>query len=364
LACGNGGNEGPPLPDPGLAPPADAGDASVTLVPEGDCDDECAYPVACAEGAFCPVNVDVAPNETLTAVCARSAGDVWMAGNAGALLHYDGSVYRREATPRKETFSAMLARPEGMWVFSSLLSSYLVTGERSAEGALVLAPHGESTEGHTSGLVVNAWSSDESSWLWLAVRTYVSSHSPDATFVRVRRQGSVLERESVGGDTFKGLEMRGVDARSKDEVWVVGERGSAYRIDNAESSSPSVVAINTQTNDTLNAVSVASDGTVWAVGNVGTIRRYTGGTVWERMEPPSHATLNDVKAVSPSEVWAVGDRATVLHYDGDRWRRIPVAGLGGTRPSLRGVVALDHHRVLAVGERVVVELRTAEGGAP
>jgi photosystem II stability/assembly factor-like uncharacterized protein len=205
------------------------------------------------------------------------------------------------------------------------------------------------------------WAAPESTWIWIGLSNTSIYRVP--TLSRVRREGADLVRG--GAAPVPGpatLATNGLDGLSKDEVWAVGERGIAYRIDDADGPTPHVTAFNTQTDNSLNAVTIAASKEVWAVGNVGTVRRYRGaGTTWERIDVPAIQTLRAVRAVSPVDVWAVGDEATVLHFDGAQWARVPIGGLAGARPALRAILPFGNDRALVVGDRIILELRAKEG---
>ena len=63
----------------------------------------------------------------------------------------------------------------------------------------------------------------------------------------------------------------------------------------------------------------------WAVGPVGAILHWDGGTL-EVVPVPTVAPLRAVWGSAPDDVWAVGD--AVLHYDGQSWAAAPGAPAG------------------------------------
>jgi hypothetical protein len=120
----------------------------------------------------------------------------------------------------------------------------------------------------------------------------------------------------------------------------------------------------------LNGVSVAPDGTAWAVGhwydqNLASYRTLTlrtaGGTLNTVASPNVGNGYNDllgVAAFSSSEAWAVGytrtsqydpPRTLILHFTGDRWRTVSSPNPGPYDNTLYSVVALAPDDVWAGG---------------
>lgn len=73
---------------------------------------------------------------------------------------------------------------------------------------------------------------------------------------------------------------------------------------------------------TLNAVWVASQSNVWAVGVLGTILHWDGAQL---TATPSGTieTLNGIWGSSANDIWAVGEHGTRLHWDGAKWNPVP-----------------------------------------
>ena len=96
------------------------------------------------------------------------------------------------------------------------------------------------------------------------------------------------------------------------------------------------------------AMSSATDG--WAVGEYGTILRYTGGA-WRPFPAPTHADLYGVASLSASEAWAVGldiaaGHGILLHFADGRWEQVR----GLSVPALRSVTLVSPVEGWAVGD--------------
>lgn len=79
----------------------------------------------------------------------------------------------------------------------------------------------------------------------------------------------------------------------------------------------------------------------WAVGEQGTILRWTGSS-WEKSSNiPTSSDLYSIKGSSDEDAWAVGSDASAIHFDGHSWRKPsdPATGFSAeSRPNFVGVV--------------------------
>lgn len=119
----------------------------------------------------------------------------------------------------------------------------------------------------------------------------------------------------------------------------------------------------------LEAVTVADDGTVWAVGGhvVGPVSspyvQRWDGTSWTEQKldlpegPIGLSSLYDVKSFAPDDVWAVGswmgEHTLVEHWDGTRWSAVTMPKLGGSENILTGIDGMSSDDVWIVGQRRV-----------
>jgi hypothetical protein len=139
--------------------------------------------------------------------------------------------------------------------------------------------------------------------------------------------------------------------------------------------SPNAEEVNVSTR--LLAVSVLTNGEVWAVGDM--YEAGEGGTQraiamrwqpelgeWEVTDLPplgSQSSLTDVAAGgAPDDVWAVGfdgNSSVILHWDGAGWASVPVPDPGAPFHHLTGIAAVASDDVWAVGDSA-----TGHSGAP
>lgn len=128
--------------------------------------------------------------------------------------------------------------------------------------------------------------------------------------------------------------------KAPNDVYVVGERGTAAHFDGAAWALADV-----PTQQSLNGVWGSCSGETFAVGDFGTIL-HRQGTTWRREATPTQEHLFAVAGVDAENVYAVGNGGTILHYDGAAWS----AEESGTTSTLEDV-AVGESIVWAVGAR-------------
>lgn len=91
-------------------------------------------------------------------------------------------------------------------------------------------------------------------------------------------------------------------------------------------------------------------GTVWAVGNGGTVVSKLGAGEWTRDRgSPTFNNLNAVSALSANDAWAVGANNTALHWNGSTWQTVPAV----LDSDYQDVQMLASNDVYAVGRNAV-----------
>src|SRR5207237_4801791 len=136
----------------------------------------------------------------------------------------------------------------------------------------------------------------------------------------------------------------------------------------------------------LNAVTVSSTGTVWAVGtkrptsdfaqHTLTMKRTASG--WTVVASPSpgganNTVLEGIARGANGTLWAVGEydfssRTLAIHYDGTKWTLVPTPSPGTASDYLYGVRVAPNGAAWAVGgytgsmcERTLTEENTGSG---
>ncbi len=203
-------------------------------------------------------------SQTLDAIWGTAGDDIWVAGRAGTLLHFDGTAWVRVESP----VTAALA---GIW--GDAPNRYFAAGA----GGTLLAYDGE------------AWS-------------------------------------AATGGTRENL--RAVHLRARGDGWAVGGNGAILRyrglgwapyvVPVGEEEDP----FSTE----LHAVWSFSADDAWAVGAGGVVLRFDG-TTWTEQEMDWTTTLRGLYALAPNDMWAVGNEGHILHWNGELWQKIDTGSI-------------------------------------
>ncbi|AKU95330.1 hypothetical protein AKJ09_01994 [Labilithrix luteola] len=337
-------------------PPADAGDmadarsvdqdaTTPNFEPDAGDDGGEWFTTDCLPTTMCKAGVSLDAFSALNGVTVTET-DVWAVGSLGLIVHHDGAAWSTEKLASPDTMMQIIQRPDGgLWAIGGPLYNGPNADDAGASGfARVRMP--------VVGLITALWAKDSKTAWAAGDRIYK---------IEVADDGSALASPYYFSGDTNGL--RAIHGTPDGVLWAVGRIGSAHRIWTPDVANPQSDMLNTQTYATLNAVWPIASNDVWAVGDQGTIRHYTGqGRVWDIVESPVTTSLRAIWAGSANDVWAVGDGGVVVHYDGTNWRRIAVSGLGTQRPDLRAIWGSSSGRVFAVGANVILGLGTSVAG--
>jgi photosystem II stability/assembly factor-like uncharacterized protein len=155
--------------------------------------------------------------------------------------------------------------------------------------------------------------------------------------------------------------LNGMHAESASAVWAVGENGTIVKY------SGSTWSVQTSTvSEELNAIHCADSSNCWAVGeddgSSGTIVvTDDGGSTWAEQTSGTVEDLNKVFAVSSDAVWAVGDGGVILATldGGTNWG----GQTSGTSEDLYGVWFADENNGWVSGTNGVLLITTNGGTA-
>lgn len=147
-----------------------------------------------------------------------------------------------------------------------------------------------------------------------------------------------------------------------DEVWAVGDNGAIVHavggtLTHLASPVPAV----------LRGMWRASDGTLWVVGDSGTVLRSTDGLAFTAV---AGGTGNDLFAIwgrADDDLFAVGRRGTIIHWNGAEWADITPGDSQGTLRAVGGVAGDvwamgSHERVVGPFLGIPENLVPAPGG--
>jgi hypothetical protein len=163
-------------------------------------------------------------------------------------------------------------------------------------------------------------------------------------------QGVALHRGTQGWQVLEGhpsTGMYGVWGPNPTEIWAVGEKGQLHRYN--ENGWQSETIANTAV--TLRAIS-GVQGSVWVVGDLGTVLHWTPDSGWIQMDVPTTESLYALSTHENGQVFAAGDRATLLHFDGFGWTLTVAPKYGGDFRAL-WTQSVDSVMTIAAGTQMV-----------
>ncbi|MBX3252334.1 MAG: hypothetical protein KF901_34490, partial [Myxococcales bacterium] len=165
--------------------------------------------------------------------------------------------------------------------------------------------------------------------------------------------------------------VRGIWGSSATDVWMVvdnsatnpWEQGMTLHGTGPSAAELSFTPVDSRSAVGLNAVWGSSANDVWAVGELGTIRRIVAGDArWRLVTSPTTARLRSVWGSGPKDVWAVGQAGTILHYDGTSWTSSVAALPVGPKPELYGVWGSGADDVWIVGDGIILHSTGKKAG--
>ena len=269
----------------------------------------------------------------------NKSNDVWLCGENGKLLHFDGKAWAVETSTTGDNLTAVWGSSGGkVWAVGE--SGAIV--QRQSNGSWQTVTSG------TSNTLRRIWGSDPKD-IWAVGHSGTLLHYDGAGWTGLS-----------GAVTTEGLNDVWVDAAGK--VWFVGAKGTIIRLDKT-----TYTAFSSGTTADLHGVWGCGPADIWAVGSGGAALHYTGGTTWTKVDPKTGKTLYALWGTGASDVWAVGgwsepcgtaicSYGRVAHFDGVSWSS---QTLGSS--VLRGVWSSGPADVWAVGHGGAVQHYTGSG---
>jgi enterochelin esterase-like enzyme len=226
-------------------------------------------------------------------VWGSSDRDIFIVGELGTILHYDGSAW-------------------ALMESGTLNQLYTVWGN---SGSDVFAVGDNGTILHYDG---NAWSPMKSGLPLTALVGVWGSSGRDV--FAVGEEGTILHYDGsawlpMSSGTSNTLIT--VWGSSGSDVFAVGRPGTILYYNGSAWS-----VMNSDTNNDLYGVWGSSGNDVFVAGFGGTILHYDG-SVWTAMNSGTHDEFISVWGSSSSNIFVVGRTHKILHYDGRTWSRMP-----------------------------------------
>jgi Protein kinase domain len=135
-------------------------------------------------------------------------------------------------------------------------------------------------------------------------------------------------------------DLYSVHGTAADDVWVVGAWGTLLHWDGQRWAPTGL-----EDKSGLFDVRAIARDDVWVIGDK--VVKHFDGKSWSPVAVPVAKWLNQLAARGPNDVWIVGDGGTVLHWDGQSWAQIPTGG----NEFLTSITIVDEHELWVAGFR-------------
>jgi hypothetical protein len=144
--------------------------------------------------------------------------------------------------------------------------------------------------------------------------------------------------------TMTGGCVHGMTFVDANDGWVTPAHGQPYMRHYTGGAITDWQEVAAPTSSGINAVSMASATSGWAVGAGGAMFTYDG-SAWTTHDSPTAYDLNAVHMLAEDEGWCVGAAGKAYRYDGAAWTEVATS----VTARLYGLFALDSDNVWAVG---------------
>jgi hypothetical protein len=285
-ACGHPGSDGggleQPEPDAGAPAPSELDAGQPPVVAE-------APPPVCSSAGWCWATQALQGN-TLRAVAATSASDVWAVGSLGLLLQLEGSTWRAHWAPAQKPLRALWLDGQDVWAVGD---GGTVLRYSSGEWQAIEIPGLDAT------LSLHAIAGEPGGRLWIA-------GEGGALF---ERRADVWSRVDAGTTGSLNALWAGGG-----EAWAVGDGGSVLHLEN-----DTWVRVDAGTTRNLNSVH-GRGGRVWLGGQASEVRQWNSETrKWERPKGEGttpHGDVLSLQVAGADLVYAASSDGNVYVWDG------------------------------------------------
>jgi hypothetical protein len=295
-------------------------------------------------------------NVALAGVWGSAAGDVWMAGAAGTLFHWNGAQVTESSAGIDDFLAIGGTAADDVWAVGKGGSIARYNGttwtpltRRISQGVywnrLVVAAQDDAWLFGSEGGVPRAMRWDGQGWNNAAAPSdgEVIGFAACADDVWVLGPSGHQHWDGMRWTLYPvdfsvgSLAMHGT---GPSDIWSVGQFGVLNHYDGERWSYHGLMSY------TLHDVFGVAPNRYWAVGYTGVVAQYDG-IAWNFVTPqPSDKTLHGVWASGPDDVWAVGEGGTIVHFDGTAWTTDNTSAPG---VNFEDVWGTGPHDVWAVG---------------
>ena len=233
------------------------------------------------------------------AVWGTSKSDVFVGGDYGNILHYDGTTW----TPMR---SGTIERIYNFWGTSG--TDVFAVGVKGT----IIHYDGSNWTAMDSGVTADL----RGVWGSSATNVFVVGNSGTV----LRYDGTVWNTGDISSLTTENL--RSVWGASGTDIFASGYSGTLLHFNGSTWTS-----LNSGTTEMVLGLWGTSGNNVFAVGGNGIILHYDG-SIWTAMDSGTTNELQCAWGASESNVFAVGANGSIVHYDGSTWTAMDSGSTG------------------------------------
>lgn len=268
----------------------------------------------------------------LLSIWGANINDIWAVGDQGTLLHFDGSTWSQVPAPGGSTANLTTVRGSSasdVWAVGTASTIFRFNGSQwtpqagGPAGSLIglyVAPDGTAFVSSALNQVMR----------WTGTQ-FVSTPTAGGPLYGISGLSSsnVLfsgDFSAIGtfdGQTYRALPaypsasaLHGVHFRATRDAWLVGIEGSVLHFDGA-----TLIRHPVPSTSYLNGVFAVSETDVWAIGSRGTLLHFdgTGWLAYGRPAEPGAGSFAAISGTGPKDLWAVGSSNAVVRNTGQGW---------------------------------------------
>lgn len=304
----------------------------------------------CDANGWCDQSPQVlgATFNTLKAVWAAGANDVWAAGFDGLAWHWNGVHWASHATGLDRLTGVYGFGVKAVWFVGKQVALYwdgahFKRYDLPMRGGLGAVYGVSESDVWAVGTTSAHW--DGQTWSMLDVPTNCSlkavwgARKSDywATDCRGKDESErfILRFDGKAWSKVRlptNLGLSALSGTASDDVWAVGDWGVILHFDGK-----AWVQMSSPMQRGLLAVWAGARNDVWAVGEEGKVLHYDG-KAWA-VAKPGWKWLYGVTGIPSRELWAVGQDAWILHWHGERYRPEPAAPAQAPKPAADNATA-------------------------
>jgi hypothetical protein len=284
-------------------------------------------PLGCSPDGWCWSNP--APiGSDLRGIWATAADDVWIAGERGAVIHFDGEAWSQASQPTSYDFNAVWASgPDDVWVVGGLSAMIHYDGEvwrdySVPEIVSFFAVWGSAPDDvWAAGLSGALYHFDGVAWSPWDLATDVDFRSLWGTASDDIWMGTEDGFRHYDGTVWQPVTSPvgeggwGIQGTGPDDVWSATSQ-AVLRFDGMDWTDTSIPR---NALDSLHGLWIDADGTVWTSGsfpgNDSVLYRYAEGAWSQEPLGIGDRLLSNLMGAADGPLWIVGPRGGLFAYD-------------------------------------------------